>query len=425
MDIKKNMESSKIDYSKYINEKPFTKWKLNDIEFYMESRYEPYDITGQGTFGVVVACQDKEKEFFDEDSDFVAIKKIERAFEHTQYAIRTIREIKLQRMLTHENIIPIYKLLLPKSRELMNDIYLVEPLMTSDLRAIINSQNEINEEHIQFLMYQIIRGLKYMHSAQIVHRDLKPKNVLSNEQGDLKICDFGFARHIQKNRVNDLSEYVTARWYRAPEILLSYKKYDIAVDMWSCGIIMAELLKRQPIIRGASTDDQMRQILQLIGSPDQYQIKDPEYKKLLSYFPYCPGKNFKLIFPNASSQCLDLLKKLLQIDPSQRITAEQALAHPFFEMLHDPSDEPDCEPINQAEFEYENYDLNDQQLKDILYEEILLYNSPEFREQYYEKLKKGQSVYSHIIGDVEDNDDEDDDDDDDDEEEVNQNKQIK
>jgi len=146
----------------------------------------------------------------------------------------------------------------------------------------------------------------------------------------LKICDFGFARHIEKKKVNDLSEYVTARWYRAPEILLSYKKYDIAVDMWSSGIILAELLKRSPIIRGTSTDDQMRGILQLVGSPEPSSISNVDFRNLISNFPAYPGRKFSVVFPSASPKCLDLLKKLLTIDPEKRITAEEALKHPFF-----------------------------------------------------------------------------------------------
>ena len=148
---------------------------------------------GQGAYGVVVAAKDLESEE-DGDDNLVAIKKIERAFEHKVFMQRTLRELKIQRLLQHENIIGIRTILKPKSRTEFDDIYVVSDLMETDLASIIKSNQPLTDDHVQFFLYQILRGLKYIHSAGILHRDLKPRNLLGNTNCDLKICDFGLAR---------------------------------------------------------------------------------------------------------------------------------------------------------------------------------------------------------------------------------------
>ncbi|EGR29625.1 PAS domain S-box family protein [Ichthyophthirius multifiliis] len=286
-----------------------------------------YNKVGSGTYGTVIACIDKEN-----NNQLVSIKKIEKAFEHNIYTRRTIREIKLQRLLKHENVLGITQLILPLTRQDFNDIYLVQPLMQSDFREVLNSNQELNEEHLQYFMYQIFRGLKYIHSGRIVHRDLKPKNILSNYEGDLKICDFGFARYLEnKLRANDLSEYVTARWYRAPEILLSQKNYDYKVDIWSAGIIMAEIIKRRPFVQGISSHDQIIGLLQVLGTPEIQNIKNIGYRSIFQSLPKFEKINLNKIFPQASELALDLLKQLLEFDPDLRFSAQQALEHPFFQ----------------------------------------------------------------------------------------------
>lgn len=133
----------------------------------------------------------------------MAIKKIEMAFEHKIFAKRTLRELKLLRLLKHENILEIKEIMLPPSREKFEDIYYVAEYMETDLGYIIKSKQELTEEHHQFLLYQLLRGLKYIHSANVIHRDLKPRNLLVNSNTDLKICDFGLARSYNPNIVVD------------------------------------------------------------------------------------------------------------------------------------------------------------------------------------------------------------------------------
>ncbi len=128
-------------------------------------------------------------------------------------------------------------------------------LMETDLATIIKSDQPISDEHIQFFLYQILRGLKYLHSCGILHRDLKPRNLLVNSNCDLKICDFGLARPVIPSLITlstQLTDYIVTRWYRAPEVILSQKQYSGAVDVWSCGCILAELLQRKVLLPASS-----------------------------------------------------------------------------------------------------------------------------------------------------------------------------
>ena len=165
--------------------------------FEIDKKYEIIDPIGSGAYGVVVAAKDTSlatpgKE--GGESNLVAIKKIVKAFEHRVFSLRTYRELKIQRLLEHENVLGIKRILKPKDRESFNEIYVVSELMETDLAQIIKSNQPLTDDHIQFFLYQILRGLKYVHSAGIYHRDLKPRNLLVNSNCDLKICDFGLAR---------------------------------------------------------------------------------------------------------------------------------------------------------------------------------------------------------------------------------------
>jgi serine/threonine protein kinase len=155
--------------------------------------------------------------------------------------------------------------------------------METDLATIIKSDQQLTDEHCQFFLYQILRGLKYIHSANVVHRDLvrirltqKPRNLLVNSNCDLKICDFGLARAIlptTNNKANILTDYVATRWYRPPELLLCAKEYTTAVDVWSVGCIFAEMLRRKPFLPGADTKSQIELICEHLGTPNVDDIK--------------------------------------------------------------------------------------------------------------------------------------------------------
>ena len=210
------------------------------------SRYEILQELGHGAYGLV----SKAKQI--NTGQEVAVKKITRVFEKVIFAKRALRELKLLVHFSgHENITSILDM--DRGPGQFQEIYLVQELMEADLHQIIRSDQQLTTQHFVFFVYQILRGLKYIHSANVLHRDLKPGNLLVNADCELKICDFGLARGISEKvlvKENLMTEYVATRWYRAPEIMLSYKSYTKAIDIWSVGCIFAELLTRQPLFKG-------------------------------------------------------------------------------------------------------------------------------------------------------------------------------
>ena len=362
--------------------------------FLLDERYQIQDTLGSGAYGVVVSARDSVS------GEVVAIKKIEKAFEHSTYTKRTLRELKIMRLLTHENIIRIKSIQLPRSREEFDEIYVVLELMETDLSSIIKSPQPLSDEHCQFFLYQLMRGLKYMHSAGILHRDLKPRNLLVNANCDLKICDFGLARPVIGDmRVNtsQMTDYVATRWYRAPELLLAYKTYTSAMDVWSVGCIFGELLMRKPLLPGTDANQQLEIIFNLIGSPsaeDISKIPNPRTRDKVTRMQRRHAKDFSATFRDANPIALDLLKRLLTFDPEKRITVEEALVHPYLEGLHFPEDEPVTQPVSLFDFEYERQVLTMRDLKDLMYEEILLYHFRDKKAQY--EHAKAEYLSTHV-----------------------------
>eukprot|EP00163_Fabomonas_tropica_P015166 TRINITY_DN2770_c0_g1_i2.p1 TRINITY_DN2770_c0_g1~~TRINITY_DN2770_c0_g1_i2.p1 ORF type:complete len:369 (+),score=75.72 TRINITY_DN2770_c0_g1_i2:386-1492(+) len=336
--------------------------------FEVDTRYALIKPIGQGAYGVVCSARDSQA------NDKVAIKKISKAFDHLTDAKRTLREIKLLRHFNHENIISIKDIMQPRSRTDFDDVYLVTPLMDTDLHQIIGSPQPLTDDHCQYFLYQILRGLKYIHSANVLHRDLKPSNLLLNGNCDLKICDFGLARVAipSKNYDGFMTEYVATRWYRAPEIMLSWKEYTRAIDVWSVGCIFAELLGRKALFPGKDYIHQLNLITDVIGSPTEEDIANIGSEKARNYIRSMPYKvkiPFGKIYPNASPAALDLLDKMLTFDPRKRISTEECLAHPYLSALHDPTDEPTCHEL--FNFDFEQQQLTKPLLRELIYNEML------------------------------------------------------
>jgi len=387
-------------YSQYQNiDLKTQKHKILQTTFEIDEKYEIIDAVGQGAYGIVVAAKDKTA--VKKEKMHVAIKKIEKAFEHPLFTKRTLRELKILRLLKHENVINIRTLLLPKSREDFQDIYVCSPLMETDLATIIKSHQSLTDGHIQFFIYQILRGLKYVHSAGIIHRDLKPRNLLVNSTCDLKICDFGLSRTTYAlDKSGYMTDYVATRWYRAPELLLEVREYGSSVDIWSVGCILAELLRRKPFLPGSDTKNQLELTFEVFGTPDEEFILDipkPRLRRYLRSLPPKKPRNLDTFFPKASPLAVDLLKKMTILDPRKRITIEEALEHPYLQDLHFPDDEPTRELVPVEEFEFEKFNLSLEQLKDLVYEEILLYHFSDFRKEYFRKIKNGESPFSHVV----------------------------
>ncbi|NXW80600.1 MK15 kinase, partial [Hirundo rustica] len=276
----------------------------------------------------------------------VAIKKIFDAFRNRTDAQRTFREIMfLQEFGEHPNIV---KLLNVIQAENDKDIYLIFESMETDLHAVIKKGNLLKDIHKCYILYQLLKATKFIHSGNVIHRDQKPSNVLLDGQCCVKLCDFGLARSLCQLSEDQpspaLTEYVATRWYRAPEILLASRNYTKGVDMWSIGCILGEMLLGKPLFPGTSTMNQIEQILRVIPAPSPEDILalQSEYKaSVINHMTSRQRVAFEEIFPSSTPlPALDLLKKLLVFNPDKRLTAEEALQHPYVSRFHCPSREP-------------------------------------------------------------------------------------
>ncbi|KAL0067170.1 hypothetical protein AAF712_005740 [Marasmius tenuissimus] len=287
--------------------------------FHVEKRWKLVREMGSGAYGVVISAADEIS------GETVAIKLVTRVFEKVQLAKRALREITLLRHFSnHENITGLIDVdaISPN----FDEVYIFMEPMEADLHQIIKSGQNLTNEHVQYFLYQILRGtgLKYIHSASVIHRDLKPGNLLVNADCELKICDFGLSRGFEskpdENASHHLTEYVATRWYRAPEIMLAFRGYNTAID-------------------------QLNKILNVLGTPRDDVIKKIGSEKAQAYVRSLPLKRsipFKKIIPQADPQAVDLLEKMLAFDPDERITVPQALEHPWLASYHDEADEPEC-----------------------------------------------------------------------------------
>lgn len=225
----------------------------------------------------------------------------------------------------------------------------------------------------QYFLYQLLRGLKYVHSANVLHRDLKPSNLLLNANCDLKICDFGLARTTSES--DFMTEYVVTRWYRAPELLLNCSEYTAAIDIWSVGCILMEILKREPLFPGKDYVQQLVLITELLGTPDDSDIgflKSENARKYVKQLPRFPKLPFSHKFPDISPVAIDLAERMLVFDPSKRITVEEALNHPFLMSLHEINEEPICS--SPFIFDFEQASLSEEDIKELIWKESLNFN---------------------------------------------------
>ena len=337
-----------------------------EIESHILRKYEIMQRLGKGAYGIVWKGVDKRTR------DVVAIKKVFDAFQNATDAQRTFREIMfLQELSGHENIIQLLNVIRAENDR---DIYLVFDFMETDLHAVIRA-NILEDIHKRYIIYQTLKALKYMHSGQLLHRDLKPSNILLNSECLVKVADFGLARSVAAQAEGGnpvLTDYVATRWYRAPEILLGSTKYSKAVDMWSLGCILGELIAGKPIFPGTSTLNQLDRIMELTGRPssaDVEAIQSSLAATMLESLPPSRTKGFHEMFPSASDEALDMLRRLLQFNPTKRLTIDQALRHPYVAQFHNPDDEPVCQRAIRIPID-DNHKYSIREYRERLYADI-------------------------------------------------------
>jgi mitogen-activated protein kinase 15 len=338
----------------------------DEVEQHVLDRYELIQKLGKGAYGVVWKAMDRKYK------QVVAVKKVFDAFHNATDSQRTYREVMfLQDLNGHENIIRLRNIIKAENNK---DLYLVFDHMEADLHHVIRA-NILEEIHKQYIVYQILKALKYLHSADLIHRDLKPSNILVNSDCHIKLCDFGLARSVASTGDDTnikLTDYVATRWYRAPEILLGSTKYSKAVDMWSVGCILAEIIIGKAIFQGTSTLNQIEKVLELIGKPkpeDIESIESPHAATILSSINIAKKRSFHNFFPNASETALDLLRRLLVFNPHHRLTVEEALKHKYVEQFSSPEEEIVCDKVIETPMD-DNTKFTVKEYRDAIYADI-------------------------------------------------------
>jgi serine/threonine protein kinase len=385
---------------------------LQGTTFDLPTYFQPIKVIGSGAYGLVISAKNRRT------GETVAIKKISGVFEDLEDGKRIVRESKLLRHLRHPQVVEILDIIpAPPSKKngmkrndcrRANDVYMVLPLMDSDLHKVISSKVALKDEHVKYFLYQLLRACQHCHSKGVLHRDIKPANILVNANCDLKLCDFGLARSPpttgeEKDLQSTMTEYVVTRWYRAPELLLCLSEYDEAIDVWAVGCVFAELLLREPIFAGRDYSHQLelmsdalwlpptarlekwvtnRQALNFVtklrskqrqrrGAAKQKrrdeqaheQQKDNEGSSSGTSSPIKMGDadtdlglktslRQRLIAKGIEEEAVELLMSMLEIDPCMRVGVDGAMSHPYLADLHAqhwPSGDSDEEDEDEEE----------------------------------------------------------------------------
>ncbi|XP_039038617.1 mitogen-activated protein kinase 20-like [Hibiscus syriacus] len=370
------------------------------MDFFSEygdaNRFKIQEVVGKGSYGVVCSAIDTQT------GEKVVIKKIHDIFEHLSDAARILREIKLLRLLRHPDIVEIKHIMLPPSRRDFKDIYVVFELVESDLHQVIKANDDLTREHYQFFLYQLLRALKYIHTANVYHRDLKPKNILANANCKLKICDFGLARVEFHDTPMTIfwTDYVATRWYRAPELCGSFfSKYTPAIDIWSIGCIFAEVLTGKPLFPGKNVVHQLDLMTDLLGTPSLDTISRVRNEKARRYLTSMRKKQpipFEQKFPNADPLGLRLLQRLLAFDPKDWPTSKEAIVDPYFKGMAKVEREPYCQPITKMEFEFERRRVLKDDIQELIFREILEYH-PQLLKDYMNGPERTNFLYPRFF----------------------------
>ncbi|KAH8086272.1 Pkinase-domain-containing protein [Filobasidium floriforme] len=278
---------------------------------------------GEGTYATVYKGRSRTTQ------EIVALKEIHLDAEEGTPST-AIREISLMKELKHPNIVRLHDVIHTETK-----LILIFEYCEHDLKRHMDLHGDrgaLDLQVVKSFMHQLLKGIAFCHDNRVLHRDLKPQNLLINKRGELKIGDFGLARAFGVP-VNTFSNEVVTLWYRAPDVLLGSRTYSTSIDLWSAGCIFAEMISGVPIFRGRDNTDQLNQIIRVLGTPD-----DRTMRKIMQDSPEVQGRalhryprqDLRGLIPRAPKEAIDLLEGLLEFEPSQRLTAHEALRHPYF-----------------------------------------------------------------------------------------------
>ncbi|OVA18849.1 Protein kinase domain [Macleaya cordata] len=314
--------------------------------------FEKLEQIGEGTYGQVYMAREILT------GEIVALKKIRMDNEREGFPITAIREIKILKKLHHENVIKLKEIVTSTAaffigttdgNKYKGGIYMVFEYMDHDLTGLSDRPGmRFSVPQIKCYMRQLLTGLHYCHVNQVLHRDIKGSNLLIDNEGNLKLADFGLARSFSNDHNGNLTNRVITLWYRPPELLLGTTKYGPAVDMWSVGCIFAELLQGKPILPGKDEPEQLNKIFELCGAPEE--VNWPGVSKFPWYNNFKPTRPMKRrlreVFRQFDRHAVELLERMLTLDPSQRISAKDALDAEYFW-----TDPLPCDPKSLPKYE--------------------------------------------------------------------------
>lgn len=387
-------------------------------------RYKVGSVIGSGSYGTVCEAEDKEHD------RKVAIKRMKHLFDDLVDCKRILREIAILSQLDHPNIVRLHDIVRPSSMRSFDELYIVMELCDLDLKKLIKKDITLGQEQIDTLLYNLLVGVKYLHSAGIYHRDLKPANCLVNQDCAVKVCDFGLSRpsgrdpeplpdssgeegeaapsgarqaavpHTARAK-RVMTRHVVTRWYRAPELILLQDDYTESIDVWSVGCIYAELLQtlegpshmdRGPLFPGAScfplspdrrhrydrlfhtrgSTDQLNVIFEILGTPGEGEVSQLKRTDAREHIRSCPqrkGSGLSQRLPWATKQSLDLLARMLVFGPKKRVDVNGALEHSLLASFRNA--ETEVTRPHQVNLDFDKLgDLSEGQLRKFIGEEV-------------------------------------------------------
>ncbi|XP_069116736.1 MAPK/MAK/MRK overlapping kinase-like isoform X2 [Argopecten irradians] len=324
-------DKKKDEKKKEDKKKDSARSKFKDNRFTSFGEYRILGKKGEGTFSEVLKCQNIK------DGTYWACKKMKQTYDSVEQ-VNNLREIQAMRRLSpHSNILELQEVIFDKKS---GTLVLICELMDMNIYELIRGKRHyLPERKVKHYMYQLLKSVEHMHRNGIFHRDVKPENILiklasSDKEDILKLADFGSCRSVYSKQ--PYTEYISTRWYRAPECLLTDGYYTYKMDIWSVGCVFFEILSLHPLFPGSNEVDQIAKIHDILGTPDPSVLNKLKKSRGMNFnFPHKKGTGVERLLPHVSSEAVDLIYQMCTYDPDERMSAKQAIRHNYFKDLRD------------------------------------------------------------------------------------------